>query len=270
MFRRDIGPLMPGTEHAPPPDPRRCPLGCMTECTLACANYLGYILEKEGDVGAVIAEPVRSTTAVAPPAGYWRMVKEACERHGALLIFDEIPVGLGRTGAWFASEWTGVEPDVLVIGKGLGGGVFPMAAVIAHEDLDVADEIALGHYTHEKSPVGAAAALATIQVILDEDLLSRSRTEGARFLRALQHETAGCASVLEVRGMGLLLGVEMAEPRLAEDVLYRCLSRGLSFKVSSGTVLTLTPPLNILPSELDFAIAALGASIEAAENGEPE
>ncbi len=270
MFRRDIGPLLPGIEHAPPPDPRRCPLGCGSQCSLACANYLAYILDKEGDVGAVIAEPIRCTTAVSPPPGYWRTVREACDRHGALLIFDEIPVALGRTGAWFACEWTGVTPDVLVVGKGLGGGVFPMAAVIAHEDLDVGDEIALGHYTHEKSPLGAAAGLATLDVIEEEDLLARSRIEGARFQRALELQTSGNPSVLEVRGIGLLVAVEMTESRAAEEVLYQCLSRGLSFKVSSGTVLTLTPPLTISPSEIDLAIEALGASIAAEEAGEFE
>src|SRR6185312_4804062 len=99
MFRRGIGPLLPGVEHVPPPDPRRCPLGCGSACSLACANYLSYVLDKEGEVGAVIAEPIRCTTAVAPPPGYWRIVREACDRHGALLIFDEIPTALGRTGA---------------------------------------------------------------------------------------------------------------------------------------------------------------------------
>jgi 4-aminobutyrate aminotransferase len=270
LFRRDIGPLLPGVEHVPPPDPRRCPLGCGDQCSLACANYLSYVLDKEGDVGAVIAEPIRCTTAVLPPPGYWRQVREACDRHGALLIFDEIPVALGRTGSWFACEWTGVTPDVLVVGKGLGGGVFPMAAVIAHEDLDVADEVALGHYTHEKSPLGAAAGLATLEVIEEEDLIARSRVEGARFQRALQHCTADCKSVLEVRGVGLLVGIEMADPVAAEAVLYQCLSRGLSFKVSSGTVLTLTPPLNISSPELDIAIEALGSSIAAVEAGKVE
>jgi 4-aminobutyrate aminotransferase len=216
----------------------------------------------------VIAEPIRCTTAVAPPPGYWRMVREACDRHGALLIFDEIPVCLGRTGSWFACEWTGVIPDVIVMGKGLGGGIFPFAAVLAHEDLDVADEAALGHYTHEKSPVGCAAALATIQVVEEEDLLNRSRVEGARFLRALQHRTANSKAVLEARGLGLLLGVEMAEAGQAEQVLYACLSRGLSFKVSAGTVLTLTPPLTIKPEELDIATEAIAASLDELETGE--
>src|SRR5262249_16765062 len=124
-------------------------------------------------------------------------------------------------------------------------------------------EVALGHYTHEKSPVGAAAALATLQVIEEEDLLNHSRHEGARLAKALQ--SLNYRSIVEVRGLGLLVGIEMAEANTAEAVIYECLSRGLSFKVSSGTVLTLTPPLTISSEELDIAIDILAQSIEAVE-----
>lgn len=267
QFRRDIGPLLPGTEHVPPPDPRRCPLNCGATCSLACGSYLQYVLDHEGDVAAVIAEPIRCTTAVVPPKSYWRMVREACNRHGALLIFDEIPSGLGRAGAMFASELTGVTPDVVVLGKGLGGGVFPMAAVIAHEDLDVADEIALGHYTHEKSPVGAAAGLATLDVIRDERLVERSIELGGRFVSELNRMAARRPSMVEVRGIGLLIGVEMADRHVAEETMYYALDHGLSFKISSGTVLTLTPPLTISDAEVDLALQALDTAIGLAESG---
>ncbi len=265
QFRRGVGPLLSGAEHVPPPDPRRCPLGCGSRCSLACANYLSYVMDHEGDVAAVVAEPLRATTAVAPPPGYWKQVREACDRHGALLIFDEIPVGLGRTGFMFASEMTGVVPDIVVMGKGLGGGVFPMAAVVAHEDLDVADDVSLGHYTHEKSPLGAAAALATLDVIRDEDLVERSRHLGARFAEALRGVAGRRSSIVEVRGMGLLVGVEMRDRHVAEATMYAALDRGLSFKVSAGTVLTLTPPLTISEAELDLAVAALDGAVGEAE-----
>jgi len=265
QFRRDIGPLLPGTEHVPPPDPRRCPLGCGTSCSLACANYLSYVMDHEGDVAAVIAEPLRCTTAVLPPPGYWKKVREACDRHGALLIFDEIPVGLGRTGHMFATELTGIEPDIIVLGKGLGGSIFPLAAIIAHEDLDVADEVSLGHYTHEKSPVGAAAALATLKVIEDERLVERSRDLGSRFVKQLEALAGRHPSIIEVRGIGLLLGVEMRTAALAEETMYRSLDFGLSFKVSAGTVLALTPPLNLSDEEFEFALNALDHALTAAE-----
>lgn len=261
IFRSGIGPLLPGTEHVSPPDPIRCPFGCGNQCSLLCANYLEYVLAKEGDVAAVIAEPIRATTAVLPPPDYWKRIRAACDRHGALLIFDEIPTGLGRAGALFASELSGVSPDILVMGKGLGGGVFPMAAVLATAKLDVGGHIALGHYTHEKSPVGAAAGLATLNVIREEQLIERSATLGQSFLSALRNEFGSNSRVREIRGAGLLIGVELHEASHAERAMYTALAHGLSFKVSAGTVLTLTPPLTVTESELELALAALRAAL---------
>ena len=125
-----------------------------------------------------IIETVRCTDVQIPPPEYYRIVRDACDRHGALLILDEVPICLGRTGRMFAFEHYGIVPDMVVLGKGLGGAVFPMAALIARRDLDVAADRALGHYTHEKSSVGCAAALATLEVIEDEQLLERSRDAG--------------------------------------------------------------------------------------------
>jgi len=176
IFRRDVGPLLPGVEHVPPPDEFRCLWDCQARggCDLKCASYIDYVLEKEGDVAAVIAEPVRSIPYI-PRIDYWKQVRAACDRHGALLIFDEIPFALGRTGRMFACEHFGVTPDILVLGKGLGGGILPLAAMVAREDLNIAAAQALGHYTHEKNPVLCAAALATIRIIQEQDLLVRAR-----------------------------------------------------------------------------------------------
>jgi 4-aminobutyrate aminotransferase len=265
QFRSRIGPLLPGTSHVPPPDPRRCPLRCGGTCSLACADYLSYVLDHEGDVGAVIAEPVRCTTAARPSQDYWRQVREACDRHGALLIFDEIPTCLGRTGHMFASELTGVAPDIIVVGKGLGGGVFPLAAVLARSNLDIAGDISLGHFTHEKSPVGAAIGLATLDVIENEGLVERSRNLGSWLVKQLQGLIPHHTSIEEARGVGLLVAVEMSTATIAEQTMYYALDHGLNFKVSSSTVLTLTPPLTISEDELSLAITALDASIGLAE-----
>jgi 4-aminobutyrate aminotransferase len=266
LFRQNIGPLLPGTEHVPPPDPMHCPFDCGERCNLKCAEYVDYVLEKEGDVGAVISETVRSTPYVPPP-DYWRIVREACDRHGALLILDEIPTALGRTGRMFACEHYDVVPDMLVIGKGLGGGVFPLAALIARATLDVAPDRALGHYTHEKSPLGCAAGLATLEVIDEEGLLDRSVALGARALRRLETIAENDPRIRDVRGIGLLLGVELAAEDgdgiapLAESLMYRCLARGLSFKISMGRVVTLAPALTIDEAELDRAIDILEQSL---------
>src|ERR1044072_2513067 len=178
MFRNQIGPLLPGCEHVPPPDHRHCPFRCGEACSLACADYLEYVLEKEGDVAAVIGETVRCTPFIPPP-DYWTRIRAACDKHGALLILDEIPIGLGRPGRMFACEHYGVVPDLLVLGKGLGGGGFPLAALIGGvlfplgaltppDLLNLASGTALGHYTHKKTPVAGAAGLATLQVIEEE------------------------------------------------------------------------------------------------------
>ena len=221
-------------------------------------------MDKEGDVGAVIAETVRSTSLVPPP-GYWETIREACDRHGALLILDEIPHCLGRTGTMFTCENYDVVPDMLVIGKGLGGGIFPLAALIAREELDVASDTALGHYTHEKNPVACAAALAAIEYIEQEGLVDNTRDLGAYALRRLRTMMDTYEIIGEVRGLGLLMGVELVKSREtrepardeAEQVMYNALAKGLSFKVTMGNILTLTPPLTITKAEMDNALDIL-------------
>jgi len=263
IFRQDVGPLLPGTEHAPPPDEYRCVFGCTQRggCDMTCAGYVEYMLEKEGDIAAVIAEPIRSTPYIPKPE-YWQRIREACDRHGALLIFDEIPHALGRTGRMFTFENFDVVPDMVVIGKGLGGGVVPMAALIVKGALDVAGERALGHYTHEKSPVGCAAALATIDYIETHHLAQHARQLGAYALERMQKMMTEHPLIGDVRGIGLFLGMELVRDRTtreraveeAEAVMYAALSRGLSFKLTMGNILTLTPALIITQAEMDRAL----------------
>jgi len=218
----------------------------------------------------VIVETVRSTDVQVPPPDYYRVVRESCDRHGALLILDEVPICLGRTGRMFAFEHYGVVPDMVVLGKGLGGAVFPMAALIARRDLDVAANRALGHYTHEKSPVGCAAALATLDVIDQEGLLARAQRLGARARERMEALRERHPLVGDVRGLGLLLGIELvrdgrAARQEAEAVMYHCLAHGLSFKVGQGNVLTLSPPLVIDDGDLDRAFDILDAALAAVE-----
>lgn len=223
-----------------------------------------YVLEKEGDVAAVIAEPARAAPYI-PPSGFWAAVRQVCDERGTLLIFDEIPTGLGKTGRLFGCEHDGVVPDMLVLGKALGGGVLPIAAVLARADLDVGGAWAFGHYTHEKNPVTCRAALTTLEIIEDEGLVDNARRQGERALWRLREMKARHPLIGDVRGRGLLLGVELVGDRecktpaddVAEAVLYRALSRGLSFKISLGNVLTLSPPLTITTAEMDAALDIL-------------
>jgi 4-aminobutyrate aminotransferase len=268
-FRQGIGPLLPGCEHVPPPDNRHCPFKCGAACNLLCADYVDYVLEREGDVAAVIAETIRCTPFIPPP-DYWRRIRAACDKHGALLILDEIPIGLGRTGKLFAFEHYGIIPDILVLGKGLGGGILPLAAILARERLNVAADKALGHYTHEKNPVACAAGLATLQIIQGENLPERARVLGQHALTRLHGLAVRHPIVGDVRGLGLLLGMELLRNRTtlerateeAERVMYAALRRGLNFKVTMGNILTLTPALTISQAELDQAIDILDASLE--------
>lgn len=263
-FRSGIaGPMMTGTEHVAPFACYRCPYNHTGPdvCGLACADMVSFVLEREGDIAAVIAEPMRATPT-PPPPGYWQKVREACDRHGTLLIFDEIPTGLGKTGKFFSCQHDGVVPDILVLGKALGGGILPIAAVIARRDLDVAGDYAIGHYTHEKNPVTTRAALTTISIIREEGLADRASELGAHAMGRLGELMEKSPHVGDVRGRGLMIGVEMVGDKasrkpareLAERIYYRCLEGGLSFKISAGNVITLSPPLVIARADLDRAL----------------
>ena len=275
VFRQGIGPLLPGCEHVPPPEPARCPFRCGHACNLACADYIEYVLEKEGDVAAVIGETIRCTPFIPPP-DYWKRIRAACDRHGALLILDEIPIGLGRTGRMFACEHYGVVPDMLVLGKGLGGGVFPLAALLARESLNVATHTALGHYTHEKNPVACAAGLATLDVIRDEALVENAARLGDLALEQMRGMKSRHPLIGDIRGKGLLMGIELNRPgRIpavdeAEQVMYASLSRGLNFKVTMGNILTLTPALTLTDPELQQALTILDASLSEVDGGTAE
>ncbi len=263
MFRSGMGPLLPGAIHVPPPND--CG-GDESDC--GNVEYLASVMEHEGDIAAVIAEPIRCTDVTRPGRAYWQRVRELCDQHGALLIFDEVPTCLGRTGTLFACEHYGVIPDILCIGKGLGGGVMPLAAVLAREGLDVAAAYSLGHFTHEKSPVACAAALAVLDCIEEEHLLERSQTLCGTLFAKLQALGEKHRCIREIRGVGLLAGIELfsaahtvlSAEAIAERMLYACLRRGLSFKVSRGNVLTLAPPLTISEVELQQAVDILDAA----------
>jgi 4-aminobutyrate aminotransferase len=271
IFRSEIGPLMPGTEHVPPSDPQNCPWDCGGTCSLKCANYIDYVLEKEGDVSAVIAETVRSTPYI-PPKEYWQKVREACDRHGALLILDEIPHCMGRSGKMFTFEHYGIVPDMVVIGKGLGGGIFPLAALIVKEELNVMQDKALGHYTHEKSPVAAAASLATIKFLEENDILNHVQAMSEYALTGLRKLQQKYSLIKDVRGIGLLMGVELANINgkkpgdEAESIMYKSLERGLNFKLTMGNILTLTPALTISYEEMDQALSILDSCFAELKN----
>lgn len=239
QFHQDMGPLLPGSIHVPPPDIQR---GIWKD-EMNYIDYIEYVIEKEGDIGALVAETIRSTDVIIPSKAYWKRLREICSKNGVLLILDEIPICMGRTGTQYAFQQYDIEPDILVLGKGLGAGLIPMAAMLCKEEYNKAAHISLGHYTHEKNPLGAAAALAALDYMDEYKILDHVRAMEAHIAKRLEG--------FNTRGKGMLWAIEADN---AEQALYRCLEQGLSFKVSSGRVLSLYPPLITTKEEMDHAL----------------
>lgn len=234
------------------------------------AEALNDILKKDNTIGAFIAETVRNTDVQIPSKEYWQRVREICSAHRVLLILDEIPIAFGRTGKMFAFEHYDITPDILCLGKGLGAGVIPIAAMICREEYNVASEVSLGHYTHEKSPLGAVAGLAMLEVIQNEKLLEKVVSDEI-YVRAQLLELKRKHNLIgDVRGVGLLWGIELVRDQHtktkaveeAEAVMYECLKNGLSFKVSQGNVLQLSPPLIISRPQLNEVFGILDRAID--------
>lgn len=267
VFRKNMGPVMPGVERIPPPNTYR---GILGSDEMKYADYFEYVVEKEGDIGAFIAEPIRNTDVIVPTKAFWQRIREICDKHGIFLIFDEIPTGLGRTGKLFVWEHYGVVPDAVTLGKGLGGGIFPLAAMLTKKEHDVAPEVSIGHYTHEKNPVAATAGAATLDYISNEKLLEKVAGDAA-YLRGRFSEWKDRYPIVgDVRGLGMLWAIELVRDRKtkekayeeAESIMYGCLREGLNFKVSQGNVIQLSPPLTVTRDELDFALDILEAQLE--------
>ena len=277
-FRESMGPLMAGVERIPPAVSYRGALPSPDGSDLHYADYLEYVIEKEGGVGAFIAEAVRNTDVQVPSKAYWKRVREICDRHNVLLILDDIPNGMGRTGHWFSHQYYDIEPDILCIGKGLGAGVVPFAAMLTRDEYNTAEQVSLGHYTHEKSPIGCAAALAMIEVIERDNLLEKTRQDHEFVKARLADLAAKFPNIGDVRGVGMLWGIELVTDPIkktralaqAEQVMYRCLALGLSFKVSQGNVLQLSPPLIITRSELSEALDILEQALSELEFTAPK
>ncbi|MDC6366237.1 MULTISPECIES: aspartate aminotransferase family protein [Flavobacteriaceae] len=262
VFQEHMGPLMPGVERIPPPITYR---GIFEGNEDKALEYLEYVLSKDHQIGAFLAETIRNTDVQIPSKKFWKTARELCTRHNVLLILDEIPIALGRTGKLFAFEHYDIEPDILCLGKGLGGGIIPQAAIVTREEYNTFGHISLGHYTHEKSPMGAVAGLTVLEVIEEEGLLEKVKCYEAYMKTSLHKLHKKYSLIGDVRGVGLLWGIELVTNRTtkekaiseAEEIMYDCLKHGLSFKVSKGNVLQLSPALTISKEELEHAFEIL-------------
>ncbi|EMV2053401.1 TPA: aspartate aminotransferase family protein [Vibrio parahaemolyticus] len=268
-FRQGMGPLMAGVERIPPAVSYRGAFPVTDGSDVHYADYLEYVIEKEGGVGAFIAEAVRNTDVQVPSKAYWKRIREICDKHNVMLIIDDIPNGMGRSGEWFTYQAYDIEPDMLCIGKGLGGGLVPIAAMVTKDKYNTAEQISMGHYTHEKSPIGCAAALATMEAIEQDGLLDKAKADSQFMREKLLEMKAKYPVIGDVRGIGMLWGIELVTDHEskaraydeAEAVLYQCLNNGVSFKVSQGNVIQLSPPLIITREQLTEALAIFEEAI---------
>lgn len=268
IFKKYMGPTMPGVICIPPPTTYWGVFGDTEDDMLNYADYLDYVIEKEGDIGAFLVETIRNTDVQIPSKAYWKRVREICTKHNVLLILDEIPIALGRTGKMFAFENFGIEPDIICLGKGLGGGIMPFAAIVARDSFNVAADVSLGHYTHEKSPLGSVAALATINFIETENLLQKVADDSIWMQKELLALKEQFQLIGDVRGIGLLWGLELVKDRetkkkakkKSEQIMYECMRHGLSFKVSQGNVIQLSPSLTISREDLRNSVSILKAA----------
>ncbi|ELB2196543.1 aspartate aminotransferase family protein [Vibrio parahaemolyticus] len=268
-FRQGMGPLMAGVERIPPAVSYRGAFPVADGSDVHYADYLEYVIEKEGGVGAFIAEAVRNTDVQVPSKAYWNRIREICDKHNVMLIIDDIPNGMGRSGEWFTYQAYDIEPDMLCVGKGLGGGLVPIAAMVTKDKYNTAEQISMGHYTHEKSPIGCAAALATMEAIEQEGLLDKTKADSQFMREKLLEMKAKYPVIGDVRGIGMLWGIELVTDHEskaraydeAEAVLYQCLNNGVSFKVSQGNVIQLSPPLIITREQLTEALAIFEEAI---------
>lgn len=214
----------------------------------------------DDDVCAVLLEPIQGEGGVhVPSVEYLQKVRELCDKHDALLIFDEVQTGVGRTGKWFGYMLSGVKPDVLTFAKGVGGG-FPVAGFAVPERL--ARVFAPGDHggTFGGNPMACAAVYATLATIKSENLVAKVAEKGAYFIGELKKLQAKYPEkVVEVRGAGLILGMELA--KAGKPVVESCLENRVIVNCTANTVIRIVPPLIISKEEIDLVVAALDKAL---------
>lgn len=256
-FKQHLGPFMPGLYVSPYANCYRCPLNLKyPDCGIACAEHLRDVIryQTQGEIAAIVVEPMQGTAGnVIPPEGFLRAVQAIAKEHDALIIFDEILTGFGRTGKMWGCDHDGVVPDVMTIGKGMGSG-FPVSGLISTDELTRAKPFANpsgSSSSYGGNPLGAAAGLASLEIILKEDLVANAERVGAIMLARLEALKEKYRFVGDVRGKGLMLGVELVKDRATKELLspevtralfHECLRRGL-VAMCYSPVIRINPPL---------------------------
>ena len=284
LFHRIFKPLLFPVRHAPQPYCYRCPLGKeWPGCAMACADEVERVFEAHaGKVAALVIEPLvqGADGMIVQPPGYLRRMREICDRHGALLVCDEVATGFGRTGTMFAVEQEGVRPDILTVAKGLTGGYLPLAATLTTEQVfesflgPFASRRTFFHgHTYTGNPLACAAAVANLRLFRDRDVVAGLPAKGEALARALDplrsHPHVG-----EIRRRGLMVGIELVrdratreeyafELRAGHQVTLEARRRGAILR-PLGNVVVLMPPLAMTDGELSDLGRITRESIEAA------
>lgn len=275
-YRGHFEPLLGGIHHVPYPYPLRNPTGRDADAavafTMAALDELFATMVYPDDVAAFLVEPILGEGGyVVPSDRFLPALRELADRHGILLVVDEVQSGYGRTGRFFATEWTDATPDIVVIAKGIASGM-PLSGILARGDL--LERFAPGAHggTYGGNAVACAAALATLDVIEEEGLLANAERQGARLLAAIRSAADGRRCVAEVRGRGLMIAIELAEPDtlaprpdLARALLHEAFDRHLLL-LTCGTwsqVVRVIPPLVTTDDEVDRAATVIAESLDA-------
>ena len=276
-FKQHLGPFMPGLYSSPYANCYRCPLKLTyPDCGIACAEHLRHVIryQTQGEIAAIIVEPIQGTAGnVAPPKGFLQAVQAIAKEHQALLIADEMLTGFGRSGTMWGCDHDGVVPDVMTVGKGIGGG-FPLSAVISTDELTRHKPFANpsgSSSSYGGNPLAAAAGLASLEIIVKENLARNAERVGAVMLAKLEALKEKYRFVGDVRGKGLMLGLDLVKDRATKEpvskdvtqaLFQECLRRGLVAMCYSPTI-RINPPLVITEEQALEGLAifdeALGA-----------
>src|SRR5919199_5897670 len=280
-------PGIPGIVRMLDPYTYRCPAGHPDPCPVCTgAPHLEEILQYEGpqNVAAVILETVTGTNGVIPPPdGYLQSIREVCDRHGILLICDEVMAGFGRTGRWFACENWDVVPDILTVAKGINSGYVPLGAMVVSEPIGawVRDKLFAGGLTYSGHPLACASAVASIEAFHEEGIVENAAAMGEVFRTELARLADKHPSIGDVRGLGCFWGLELVKDRATREplvpfngtgdaakpiaaVMKRALERGL-YLMTHWNVVMCCPPLTITREELDEALEALDDALTVAD-----
>ena len=263
-FKHGLGPLMPGLHLSPYPNPYRCPLKAegTHDCAAHCLEFLREMIRRQtaGSIAAIIAEPIQGTAGnVIPPAGFWKGLRELSRELDALLISDEMITGFGRTGAMFGCEHEGIVPDVMTVGKGMAGG-FPVSGVITTSEIAASKPFANpsgSSSSYGGNPLAAAACDAAFGVLLKEKLVQNSKTVGAKLLERLRRLAEAHPWLGNVRGRGLMIGVDLVADKktrkpldsaICREIFDEALGRGLLTMAYTAS-LRINPPLCVTQAE---------------------